>query len=135
MDNNLIQEGDIFILEEGDNVYAIIPQRLFISNRPYCWDLERTDTVIGKYYHSGRYLAVKCLYKGGGTGHGPHDVYPDGWNVEAVKVADEKMTGSCDEGDIINSEKVSFYQSGCFTAKITRNIHIIGKATKKWSVS
>lgn len=56
----------------------------------------------------GEYVVTNAGYSGGGTGHGPHDVYPDGWHVEAKKL----KNGKFDE----KGEEISFYQSGCFTA-------------------
>ena len=82
--------------------------------------------MIGEYYYPGTYLAVKCTKGGGGTGHGSGDVYPDGWHVVAYKM---------DGNNPVWSEEVSFYQSGCFTAMITRNIEVIGTAKKEWVIT
>lgn len=59
----------------------------------------------------GEFVVVKTTYDGGGTGHGSHDVYPDGYRVycKALK------NGEYDENGI----EISFYQSGCFTCMIT----------------
>lgn len=46
------------------------------------------------------FVVVETILTGGGTGHGPHDVYPDGHHVVAQEVGGERL--------------VRFYQSGCF---------------------
>lgn len=130
----LIQKGDIFLLKKGDMVYGKIPERFSITNRPYSWKLNNHETKIGEHYYSGEYLAIRCSGQGGGTGHGLPDGYPDGWHVKAVKIAEKEEIGCCEIGDIIHSEEITFYQSGCFTAMITRNIEIVGKASMKWDV-
>ena len=59
----------------------------------------------------GTYVVTRTAMSGGGTGHGPHDVYPDGYKVAAIKLSN---------GETFNPKglKISFYQSGCFTAMI-----------------
>jgi hypothetical protein len=59
----------------------------------------------------GRYLVTDTNMQGGGTGHGPHDVYLDGWHVTCIMLNDD---GTFCE----SNRKVTFYQSGCFTAVI-----------------
>lgn len=56
------------------------------------------------------YIVTHAVMDGGGTGHGPYDVYPDGWHVTARKIeSDGKSLGS----------KKQFYQDGCFNNMIT----------------
>ena len=54
------------------------------------------------------YAVLRTEMTGGGTGHGPHDVYPDGHEVTAVRLSPShrplKAVG----------RKIKFYQSGCF---------------------
>ncbi len=58
----------------------------------------------------GDYVVVRAyMGGGGGTGHGPNDVYPDGWDVTAKKLSD-------DGGYDPDGEEIRFYQSGSFTA-------------------
>lgn len=65
---------------------------------------------IGDYaYLLGDYVVTRTVVTGGGTCHGPHDVYPDGYMVEATKIGSD--------------EKISFYQSGCFTA-VNKNVEV-----------
>lgn len=58
----------------------------------------------------GEYLVIHTSYGGGGHGHGPTDIYPDGHFVKCSRLIDGEY----------NSEavQVSFYQTGCFTAMI-----------------
>lgn len=66
---------------------------------------EKIDcTVKNKDTLNAQFKVESVSYSGGGTGHGQHDIYPDGHYVTARKV------GSC-----VN---VSFYQSGCFQGMI-----------------
>ena len=118
-----LQVGDVFMLKSGMTVYTKISKRFCYTNTP---DDEKVihDVKVGsilkdetkktkkKYYTTfmrGEYVVIETNFGGGGTGMGPHDVYPDGWKVIARKL---KRDGTYNpEGRII-----SFYQSGCFTA-------------------
>lgn len=42
---------------------------------------------------TGEFLVIDAEFTGGGTGHGPYDVYPDAWHVTAKKVYDGKPVG------------------------------------------
>ena len=55
-------------------------------------------------------------FDGGGTGHGAHDVYPDGHHVHCVH----------ENG----KHNIDFYQSGAFTAMI-KDIVPVGRAELK----
>jgi hypothetical protein len=61
--------------------------------------------------NEGEFVVIKTTFDGGGTGHGAHDVYPDGHHVFCKALKD----GEYDENGI----EVSFYQSGCFRCMIT----------------
>ena len=50
------------------------------------------------------YVVTQTEMKGGGIGHGPHDVYPDGHYVTARKILRKDTLG----------DKKEFYQTGCF---------------------
>lgn len=58
---------------------------------------------------------------GGGTGHGPHDVYPDGHGVKAVRVnEDGEATG----------ETIFFRQSGSFNNMLEEGeVQVVGTVT------
>lgn len=114
-----LQVGDVVDLKKGMKVYITVP----LSKK----DKHTTDVELGKILkigvgkktlefetksYIGRYIVTDTSMSGGGTGHGLHDVYPDGWHVTCVMLNDD---GTYCE---IN-RKVTFYQSGCFTAMIT----------------
>jgi hypothetical protein len=129
VETKLVQEGDIIILKQGHTVYIQLPEHFVFFNRRGVFDKLTTATV--KIGHSndcgldtdflvGRYIVVRTAMTGGGTGHGPHDVFPDGWSVTA------RMVGRM-------HQEVSFYQSGCFTA-MNEEVEVVGKAKQKWEV-
>jgi len=53
------------------------------------------------------FVVEKTAFEGGGTGHGPHDIYPDGWHVTARQLNSD---GTYNSGN----KTIEFYQSGCF---------------------
>ena len=116
----MLKEGDVIEIEKRHKVYADVPKHFVYSNKKGCFDLTHHDiTVDGEFdYLIGEYIVTKTTSDGGGMGHGPGDVYPDGHHVFCVKVDDEKV-------------KIDFYQSGCFTAMI-KEIEPIGKAKLSW---
>ena len=57
---------------------------------------------------TGEWVVERTAMTGGGTGHGPHDIYPDGWHVTARRLT---ATGAYDPTGVTTK----FYQSGCFT--------------------
>lgn len=118
--SKLLEEGDVIEIKEGHRIYAYIPKHFVYSNRKGDFSLCHHDVRIGEpfEYLAGRYVVIKTSEEGGGTRHGPHDVYPDGHRVYCVKADDENV-------------KIDFYQTGCFTAMIP-DIEPIGKATLKW---
>ena len=103
----MLQVDDIIVLKEGMTVYADIPEHFVYSNRRGSFESTRHEVTIGGQfdYLAGKYIVTKTLKEGGGTGHGPHDIFPDGHHVFCEKIIDKKI-------------KVDFYQSGCFTAMI-----------------
>jgi hypothetical protein len=72
----------------------------------------------------GEYVVVSANMGGGGTGHGLHDIFPDGWHVTAKKL----NKGKFDEC----GEEISFYQSGSFTV-VNENIPAIRKMKKTFN--
>ena len=117
-DTPLLQRGDIIELGENHKVYAKVPEHFIYDNRRGVWDLTQSDIYLrGHFAHmQGKYIVTHTSSKGGGQGHGRHDVYPDGHNVECVS--------EC------GTYEVNFYQTGGFTAMI-RHITPIGKAKVK----
>jgi hypothetical protein len=60
---------------------------------------------------TARFVVTNAKMTGGGTGHGPHDTFPDGWQIEARKLAQD---GSYDP----SGETIYFYMTGCFTTMV-----------------
>lgn len=123
-----LNEGEIIELKAGHMVYVKLPAHFCYSNRKGCFDeLAKRAVKIGEQiggldtnYLAGRYIVTKTANDGGGTGHGPHDVYPDGHHVWCESIGESWDTKIA----------VDFYQSGCFTA-MNGEIPVIGKATKR----
>jgi len=67
---------------------------------------------------SGEYVVVRAALEGGGTGMGPHDIYPDGHHLTLRKL---HADGSYDP----KGERVDFYQGGCFTAQHDEEIPVV----------
>ncbi len=127
----MLKEGDVIQLEAGHTVYIKLPAHFCYSNRVGQFDeLSKTEVTLGEDKNGlntdfllGEYIVTATNSKGGGTGHGPNDVYPDGHYVECVKSV----------GKLDHPIKVSFYQSGSFTAMIP-DIKPHGRATATWAV-
>lgn len=69
----------------------------------------------------GKWVVEETAMTGGGTGHGPHDVYPDGWHVSARRLT---TLGYYDPTGMTTH----FYQSGCFTNMIRPDeVTVVGK--------
>lgn len=118
----MLQEGDVIELQEGMQIYADIPEHFVYSNKRGYFDMTHSNITLGGDfdYLCGKYIVYKTVNDGGGTGMGPHDVYPDGYHVFCIKASDKKV-------------KIDFYQSGCFTAMI-KDIQPIGKANLEWEI-
>ena len=123
-----LKEGDIIEIEKGFTVYMELPQHFVYSNRVGVFDKTGNATVkVGDSFNGmdtdfliGKYIVTGTSFEGGGTGMGPHDVYPSGHHVYCEKVNNNKI-------------KVDFYQSGCFTAMNT-SVKVVGKAKKHWEM-
>lgn len=67
-------------------------------------------------------LVVDTKLTGGGTGMGPHDIYPDGHQVTWVQLkdweTDEELDGSMRPISIEGRRQKKFYQTGAFTDMI-----------------
>ena len=116
-----LEEGDVISLGKGHRVYAEIPKHFVYANHRGDFEMTHHEVNLSDDqfdYYRGDYVVVKAQYEGGGTGMGPHDIYPDGWHVFCVSV--EKP-----------ERRVDFYQSGCFTCTI-KDIRPIGRAELKW---
>jgi hypothetical protein len=120
MKNEFLKVGDVFKIKPGMEVYAEFPAYYIFdnvrSNSKDATELHSHDVTVGEKlknryetgHLAGDYVVTRTADEDGGTGMGPHDVYPDGWHVTAKKL----KNGRWDENGI----EISFYQSGCFTA-------------------
>ena len=129
----MLREGDVFEIERGDRVYVDLPGHLWPKNYSRAvddmvadWRVGRCEVTVGDELRGGpsdfllgKYVVTGTSLSGGGTGMGPHDVYPDGHHVKAQHVVHSNL-------------KIEFYQSGSFTCKL-QNKSAIGRATATWS--
>lgn len=119
--SKLLRVGDVFEVKRGDNIEALVPKHLVYTGKQGDWSLTRaTVTVDGELvYLAATYIVTRTAMSGGGTGHGPHDIYPDGHHVTAIQ-ADNR------------DNSIGFYQSGCFNTLWDREPEVIGTATQEW---
>lgn len=115
--NKFLETGDVVEIEQGMKIGAKVPKHFCFSNRVGDYELcHYTFTVANQFaYFAGKYVVTHTALDGGGTGHGPHDVYPNGHHVHCINLDNPNLV-------------IDFYQSGCFTHTI-KDIVPIGKAT------
>ena len=77
------------------------------------------DVIIIDEKKALEYIVIRAELEGGGTGHGFHDIYSDGWHVNARKLNPD---GSYDP----KAETIDFYQSGSFT-NMKEKVKLVGK--------
>lgn len=127
---SFLKEGDIVELKEGHRVYFKLPEHFVFANCVGVFDkMAETEVIVGSSrngmdtsFLKGNWIVSKTTYDGGGTGHGPHDVYPNGHHVFIEREVEDGKT-----------LKANFYQSGAFTAMILpEDIEVVGKAKKNW---
>ncbi len=127
--SELLKEGDVILIGEGHKVYMNLPNHFIYANTVGEFEkCSQTEVSIGAHrggldtsVFAGRYIVTSTAMTGGGTGHGPGDVYPDGHQV-TCRHADHPLL------------RLRFYQTGSFTAMIPE-IEAIGRATAEWSVN
>lgn len=120
----LLKEMDVIELGEEHTVYADVPEHFCFDNCRGSWKLTHHEVRLEDDnfdFLRGRYVVVAVTQDGGGQGHGPGDIYPDGHHVWC-----EMM----DKASI----KVDFYQTGCFTAMIQQITPIGTASVKKWTM-
>lgn len=100
-----LEVGDVFAVEKGMRFY----------DKPSGGETKASAGDVGNY------VVVDARQTGGGTGHGPHDVYPDGWYITARQLLESGSYNS-------KGRRISFYQSGCFTVMHER-VSVIRKMT------
>jgi hypothetical protein len=82
-------------------------------------DIGAYDPTRGKAY----FVVENVGMQGGGTGHGPNDIYPDGWHVEARRLNEKNEYDP-------RGEVIEFYQTGCFNCMVPL-VNKVGKVTGK----
>lgn len=122
--DSLLQPGDVIELSAGHSIYADVPKHFVIANRIGNYEPTHHAITIGEplkgfdtAVFAGRYVVIRTASEGGGTGHGPGDVFPNGHHVFCQGLR--------------NEARVDFYQTGCFTAMIP-DIHPCGRAECSW---
>lgn len=76
---------------------------------------------------AGTFVVTATAFDGGGTGHGPHDVYPDGHHVFCKKI--DRDTGK------VGTKTYDFYQTGFFCDMIKKtHVELIGKAKVTFTI-
>ena len=128
-----LEPGDVIRLCNGHRVSVTLPYHFCYSNAVGNFDEKAHKTVtIGTPtgplggametgFLAGDYIVTKTDMSGGGTGHGPHDVVPDGHHVTCRHTK--------------HQFEVQFYQSGCFNCMVRPGeVEIIGKAKQNWSL-
>jgi len=129
----MLKEGDVIELKKGHKVYTLIPKHFAYDNCIGSFKLTKSDVTIGENRNGlntefmlGKWIVYKTVTDGGGTGHGPNDVYPDGHHVFCKRVVKNKYDYQME---------IDFYQTGCFTAMIKdKEIEVVGKAKAKWTI-
>lgn len=133
-----LEAGDVFILKKGHQIYMELPEHFVYDNRRGVFDqFAKTEVVVGvpkggmnTGWLAGRYVVISAHTQGGGTGHGPNDVYPDGLYITAERFP-TKDSSIADGGN--KRWKIYFYQSGCFTSMIEPGkVEKLGKAKVKY---
>jgi len=66
-----------------------------------------------------KFVVEKTAMDGGGTGHGPGDVYPDGWHIYARRLNEDGTYN-------LKGEVIEFYQRGCFNCMV-KEVKVVGK--------
>lgn len=126
---NFLKEGDIIELDERHMVYVTrsTPMTTMRDGKFVQVPGQRhTETRIKDHpEYKGRYLVIETKMDGGGTAHGPHDVYPDGHHVYCQKIEEINYKRAL-------TVRVDFYQSGCFTCMNT-DVKRVGQAVKDTS--
>ena len=106
---NLLQEGDVILGEPGwqdgrKNERGTITVGFSEAGKHWNINPEGHDETRP----DAKFVVIRASMSGGGTGMGPHDIYPDGWYIEARRLNND----GTDDG---KGEIVEFYQTGCFT--------------------
>ena len=94
----------------------------YYNSKNRSWDREVLSVDLGAYNKSrakANFVVEKTAMTGGGTGHGPNDVYPNGWHIVARRLSKDNSYNPL-------GELITFYQSGCFTCMV-EEVNVVGK--------
>jgi TnpA family transposase len=90
---------------------------------------ETITEELGAYDASritAKFVVEEAKLQGGGTAHGPGDIYPNGWYVRARRLNKDKSYNP-------KGEVICFYMSGCFTCIVElKDLQVIGKMRMKF---
>ena len=74
-----------------------------------------------------KFVIEAANMEGGGTGHGPGDVYPDDWHVKARRLNDDGTYNP-------NGEVIQFFMGGCFAYMIDlKDVQVVGKMQMRFA--
>ena len=57
------------------------------------------------------FVVTEASMGGGGTGHGPNDIYPDGWQISSRQLNKDRTYSP-------KGRRKNFSQSGCFNNRV-----------------
>jgi len=117
----MVKAGDVILIENGHKIYAKVPKHFVEQDEEGNFSLTTTDVRVGGNfaYLAGKYIVTHTALDGGGSSH--DGGYPDGHHVFCTSVDKAQ-------------HKISFYQSGCFTAMI-EDVQVVGSAELKWTIA
>ena len=68
-----------------------------------------------------KFVIETANMEGGGTGHGPHDVYPNGWHIKARRLNNDGTYNP-------NGEVIRFFMTGWFGCMVDpKDVRVVGK--------
>jgi hypothetical protein len=100
-------------------LFAATPEQIRQVETLFGYGVERLsfhqDVDEGRHnptWSNATFYVTEARWAGGGCGHGPHDTFPDGWFVQAVRL---------DEAGTPTQDFIQFYRkdTGCFNAEST----------------
>jgi len=116
MKETLVQIGDV-IKSEMFGCVSVLGRQVPIKKGKH--GVMQVVEFIDETLADAEFVVEETKSKGGGIGHGPHDIYPNGWHVTARKLSKD---GSYNP----DGEVIKFYQSGAFSNKISE-VEVVGK--------
>ena len=129
--NGLLSEGDIIEIKEGHKIYTELPEHCFFENRFLVFDKTATmELVVGsmrKGFDTSVFVGKYVVTKTENTGGSEDGDYPNGHKVHCkILVCEKPLT--------LGAGKISFYQTGSFTAMIEDIIPIGKVVATGWEI-